>query len=306
MPWPPFFWQEPGGFEIYDKGIFYTGRLGNLLSGPSANRGIKSKKISIEWRDSGVNGEVISIMGKGLLIAGTDTDVGKTLVAGGIAGALRKRGYRVGAMKPAESGCPREEGRLVPPDALFVKEMAGCDAPLDVVCPYRFEESLAPFIAAGRSGVEIDLERICSAYDELRLAHDVTLVEGIGGLLVPIRRDFLVSDLALRLNLPLLVVGRLGLGTLNHTLLTVETAARRGLEILGIVLSATSPSSSPAEETNFEILKSLTEIPVLGVLPHLTEVPSRKAHTPAVSTLIQAVEAHLDLGPLLKKLGLTR
>lgn len=239
--------------------------------------------------------------GKALLVTGTDTGVGKTLIAGGLAGALRRRGHRVGNMKPAESGCPEVAGELIPEDALFVKEMAGCESRLEAVCPYRFREPLAPFVAAGREGVEIDPQRIVSSFEEIRAAHDATLVEGVGGFLVPIARDFCVADLAVRLGLPLLVVGRLGLGTLNHTLLTLEAAARRGLRVLGVVLNAAAPPESIAEATNPGVLQSLTDVPLLGVFPHL---PIRAGGKPGAETLIGAVENRLDIRAVELALGL--
>jgi dethiobiotin synthetase len=239
---------------------------------------------------------------KALLITGTDTDVGKTLVAAGLAGALRRRGHRVGNMKPAESACPADGAELVPPDAKLVKEMAGCESPLEDVCPYRFREPLAPSVAAEREGVAIDPERIVSAFERIRAAHDVTLVEGIGGFLVPITNDFWVPDLAVRLGLPLLVVGRLSLGTLNHSLLTLEAAERRGLQVLGIVLNAVTPPETVSEETNPEALTALTQVPLLGVLPHL---PGAENIRTQPEILIQAAEENLDIQAIEKALGLT-
>ena len=239
--------------------------------------------------------------GKALFITGTDTGVGKTWTAGGLAGALKRRGRLVGNMKPAESGCPEEEGEPVPRDALFVKAMAGCESPLDAICPYRFREPVAPFVAAGREGRRVDPERIVSAFEGIRAAHDVTLIEGVGGFLVPIAEGFRVSDLAVRLGAPILVVGRLGLGTLNHTLLTLEAAARRGLRVLGVVLSAAVPPSTVSEETNPDVLTALTDVPLLGVLPHL---PNAGGDTPDPERLINAVEEHLNVDAIEMGLGL--
>ena len=242
-----------------------------------------------------------SPQGKALFITGTDTGVGKTWTAGGLAGALRRRGRLVGNMKPAESGCPEEGGETVPRDALFVKAMAGCESPLDAICPYRFRESLAPFVAAEREGRRIDPERIVSAFEGIRAAHDVTLIEGVGGFLVPIAEGFRVSDLAVRFGAPILVVGRLGLGTLNHTLLTLEAAARRDLRVLGVVLSAAAPPSTVSEETNPDVLTALTDVPLLGVLPHL---PIAGGDTPDPMRLINAVEEHLNVDAIEMGLGL--
>ena len=237
-----------------------------------------------------------------MLIIGTDTGVGKTLVTGGLAGAFRKRGYRVGNMKPAETGCREEDGELVPEDALFVRRLSGCESPLQMICPYRFQESLAPSVAASREGKSIDPEKILSAFEEIRSRHDVTLIEGIGGFHVPITQDFWVSEMAERLGLPILVVARLGLGTLNHTLLTLEAVAKRSLRVLGVVLNTVTPPLSIAEKTNPTALSSLTDVPLLGVLPHL---PAGREGMPDPESLVDSVEKHLEAQAVEAALGLS-
>src|SRR4030042_4169582 len=125
-------------------------------------------------------------MAKGIFVTGTDTGVGKTLVAGGLPALFRENGIDVGVMKPVESGCPRENGILVPKDALFLKEMSGCQDGLDLINPYALEHPLAPALAADLERVEIRLEVIQEAYSILASRHNLVLVEGAGGVVCPV------------------------------------------------------------------------------------------------------------------------
>lgn len=206
-----------------------------------------------------------------LFIAGTDTGVGKTRVATALCAGLRARGVRVGVFKPAETGCPDPSQAA---DALALIEASGCAEPLDRVCPYRLKEPLAPTVAAQREGVVIDIAVLGRALTHLREDHDLVLCEGAGGLLVPLAEGVLNADWIESQNLPVLLVGRLGLGTLNHTLLSVRYLLSRRVELLGTVLSETEPSSTVAEETNPAILEGFPEAKFLGVLRHGTaELP---------------------------------
>src|SRR6185503_12356190 len=125
-------------------------------------------------------------MGSGIFITGTDTGVGKTFFAATLAAYLRDAGYRVGVMKPAETGCEESDGALIPADALLLKDASGCTEPIERICPYRLAEPLAPSIAAERAGVKIDIDHLMAVYGGIKAGHDVTLVEGAGGLLVPL------------------------------------------------------------------------------------------------------------------------
>lgn len=229
-------------------------------------------------------------MGKGIFVTGTDTGVGKTMVAGGIAAALRERGVDVGVMKPVETGCVLKDGRCVPEDALFLKEMAQCQDEMELVNPYAFEEALTPALAAERAGVKIGLKRIKSAFATLLKRHEVVLVEGAGGLLVPLWKDKLMADLAGELGLPLLVVARASLGTINHTLLTLYYARREGIPVLGLVINHTSPAAGLAESLNPEALCRWGRVPLLGVIPFLG-MSSRES-------IRQAIADCLDLNSL--------
>ena len=195
-----------------------------------------------------------------MFVTGTDTHVGKTFVACGIAEALRRRGVDVGVMKPVASGAGDDARELI--------KAAGVSDPLDLVNPIRLKEPLSPHLAARREGKRVDVRRIDRAYRELARRHDVMIVEGAGGLLVPIRDGFTMADLAKRLGLPLLIVARDALGTINHTTLTVEAARSRGLKILGVVVNRSRQGRPDlAERLNPAAIAQAARVKVLASVP---------------------------------------
>lgn len=210
-------------------------------------------------------------MSLGLFITGTDTEVGKTVVTGALAAALAKRGHRVGVMKPAESGCPSHEGQLRPQDALFLKEMSGCTAPLELINPYTFAPPITPALAAEMAGVTIDLEHIRACYRQLTATHDIVLVEGAGGLLAPLTAELSMHDLATALELPMLVVAGNILGVINHTALTV-TVAQQTTPVIGIILNDQSQTDQQAQQSNAESLHRWGRAPLLGQFPYTTSL----------------------------------
>ena len=234
-------------------------------------------------------------MTKGIFITGTDTGVGKTLVSGGIAALLRESGMDVGVMKPIESGCRRENGVLIPEDALFLREMSGCGDELRLINPYALEHPLAPALAADLEGIEIRLEVIRGAFITLASRHEWILVEGAGGMLVPLAPHFFMADLARGLGgLPILLVTRASLGTLNHTLLTLYYARREEMEVMGLVMNHTSAKYGLAEFLNPEGLRRWGEVPYLGHLPFLSNTDKEE--------IKRAIEANLDLDLLKTRL----
>lgn len=184
-----------------------------------------------------------------LAITGTDTGVGKTVVAAALLTRLRERGLRVAGMKPVETGVAA----------------GGTDRFTDV-CPLVLPEPLAPWVAARRAGVGVDLNRLDAAFHRLSERRDAVVVEGAGGLLVPLSRNAAFADLFRRWNLDVVVVAANRLGAINHTLLTVEAARAAGLTVRGVVLNTLAPGKAGvAESTNREILAELLpEIPVLS------------------------------------------
>lgn len=201
---------------------------------------------------------------KGIFVTGTDTGVGKTVVSAIIAWTLQQSGKRVAAMKPVQTGAG-EDGLL---DIEFIQKVMGTNYSLDVVCPYRFPLPLAPLVAAKLAGQRIDVDKIKSAYFDLSSWSDIVIVEGSGGLLVPITETYFMSDLAYDLEVGLIIVIRPGLGTMNHTLLTLEHARLRGLNILGFVINNFPDTPTLAERKNPELLLKLTGEKILGVIHH--------------------------------------
>jgi len=208
-------------------------------------------------------------MTKGFFIAGTDTGVGKTVVAAGLASCYRQLGMRVGIMKPIESGCKRLENGLHPQDALFLKKMSSSPDALDQIVPYRLELPVTPSVAAEIEGIEIDLEEVKRIYQQLAGTYDLMLVEGVGGLLAPLYKCFTSVDLVRLLGIPMIVVARNTLGTINHTLLTVEHARQHGLTLVGIIINNCDPDPDVSSETNPEVIKQLSGLPLLGIIPYL-------------------------------------
>jgi dethiobiotin synthetase len=201
----------------------------------------------------------------GCFVTGTDTGVGKTVVACAIVRELRAAGRDVGVMKPAETGV----GPDGPLDALALRAAAGVKDPLDDVCPQRFALPAAPCVAAANEGTKVDLVRIRAAFRRLSARHDFLIVEGAGGLLVPLRDDATMADLALDLGLPLVIAARAALGTINHTLLTLEAAVARGLDVCGVVISHAGGRLSAADERNLAFLRGELGGALLGEIPPL-------------------------------------
>jgi dethiobiotin synthetase len=207
-------------------------------------------------------------MGKGYFITGTDTSVGKTIVAGGLAALYRNKGLDVGVMKPIATGCKRVNSVLISDDAVFLKLSAEVDDDYELINPYSFEQPLAPTAAARLSKTKIDKDKITTAFDSLCERHEYIIVEGIGGLLVPLDEYYFVVDMASEMELPVIVVSRPTLGTINHTLLTVSYARQHGLDVKGIIINeSTENCDDTVKMTNVDEIKRLTGLPVFGLIP---------------------------------------
>jgi dethiobiotin synthetase len=211
----------------------------------------------------------MNIMISGLFVTGTDTGVGKTYVSAGIATALRFRGVDVGVMKPTETGCRMRSGRLVPRDALLLMKSALVKDPLSLVNPFRFGKPLAPSVAAEQDGKKIDPDKILKAFHALRERHDFMIVEGAGGIMVPLCGQYTYLDLACTMGLPVLIVARPGLGTINHTLLSIAALKGRNIAIAGIVINyALDWKPGLAEETSPAVIEQISGIRIVGILPY--------------------------------------
>ncbi len=241
-----------------------------------------------------------------LLVTGTDTGVGKTLVTAAIAAALGARGVRVSVAKPVETGCPLVAGVRYPEDAATLVAAAATPDPLAIVCPYRFADPLAPMLAAARAATTIDVDALVRALATRAARTDICLIEGAGGVLVPLTSTTTYADLANALDAPVLLVVGSRLGAINHALLSLEALATRGLRVLGYVLNRLAPDGDPAVETNAALLRSLTAARCLGELPHVADavdtLRALRGGGPDVTTararLAALARAHLDLDAL--------
>jgi len=206
---------------------------------------------------------------KGLFITGTDTGVGKTLIAGGIASLLQKKGHRVGVFKPVASGCINQHEGLVNADAEFLRMCSLCNFDLSTINPVGFVAPAAPAVCEEHEGRLVDFEAIADAYKRISAESDIMIVEGIGGVRVPISRGLDVLDLAKQFDLPVVIVTRPNLGTINHTLLTIDSVRGANLKLAGVVISGYDPlNATIAEETLLPVLEEWGQVPVLSIVPY--------------------------------------
>jgi dethiobiotin synthetase len=212
-----------------------------------------------------------------IFVTGTDTAVGKTTVSCGIAATASQAGWKVGIFKPAETGCRTgPDGRLQPEDALRLRFFARNSLDVRTICPYPFSAPLAPLAAARREGASINVDTICDIHHAIASAHDITLIEGAGGLLVPLAPAVTFADLTVRLQVPLLVVVASRLGAINHALLTIRYAHSIGLRVLGYVVNFPTEDNDLAAQTNVEVFAEWLG-PPLGVIPYLGAIETVEA-----------------------------
>jgi dethiobiotin synthetase len=226
----------------------------------------------------------------GIFVTGTDTGVGKTVVSRALIAAFRKAGMKVGAMKPIETGV----GEAGPLDAIAMREAAGMEDPLETICPQQFALPAAPNVAAQAENREVDLDSIDAAYERVTTGCDFVVVEGAGGLLVPIRDDITMAELGRRLGLPLLIVARASLGTINHTSLTLDVAASKNLTVLGVVISHAGGLLSDADASNLLGLKEILGDRLIGEIPPLPPGEPAPADAIDFDALTQRLDALKD------------
>ncbi|MCU0579060.1 MAG: dethiobiotin synthase [Desulfobacterota bacterium] len=204
---------------------------------------------------------------QGLFITGTDTGVGKTIVAAGLVIALRKQGLNCGYFKPVASGAVKTRAGLISPDLRLILHTTGLMDPPPLMNPVCLVPPLAPLPAAAMAGVRWTWAEIARAYGLLQRYHDFLVVEGVGGVLVPLKKKFLVVDLIKRLGLPVLVVGRPDLGTINHTLLTLTVLKQHNIKTLGFLFNGQKGRPGPAERTAPDLIRAFSGVPYWGSLP---------------------------------------
>ncbi len=239
---------------------------------------------------------------RGLFITGTDTGVGKTAVGAALARFLRGRGVDVGVMKPVETGVP--ETASLGRDGELLRWAAGVEDDAEMICPVRLRPPLAPAVAAENEGKPIPFSHLAETARELASRHEFLLVEGVGGLMVPLSGGLLVADLAREIGFPILVVCRPGLGTLNHTLLTIFAARTMGLPLAGFLINGMPADPDQAEASAPHALASFASADLLGVLPRVEGDDRRKvqclaeeiARLPTLPWLLSALACRRETG----------
>lgn len=229
-----------------------------------------------------------------MLITATDTGVGKTVVTAGLAAALGGRGIRVRVLKPVQSGHRVEDPEG---DAMCLKRWGGLPDPPEVITPYAFKAPLAPLVAAREEGRSVDRSQVLEHIRRVLEDCDLLLVEGAGGFMVPLAEGWTMADLARELGFPLLIVARPNLGTVNHTVLTVQVARQYGLSIAGVVLNGSRPQDpDPSIQANPAMIESFGQVPILGNIPWLEGKLDG-------DRLKKAVEKSCDLELLIRKIS---
>ena len=210
-------------------------------------------------------------MTTGYFVTGTDTGVGKTVVACALLKGFAAQGLRAVGMKPVAAGLERIDGELRHADVEAVRAAGNVDAPRDLINPYCFPEPIAPHIGAARAGMRIDADRIVRSFEELRAQADVVIVEGVGGFRVPLGGGYDTAALAARLALPVVLVVGMRLGCLNHALLTSEAMAARGLTLAGWVANHIDAGMQAADE-NVQALRAALPAPLLARIPNCATI----------------------------------
>jgi dethiobiotin synthetase len=226
---------------------------------------------------------------RGLFITATDTGVGKTFVSALLIKALHERGVDAGYLKPLATGAAGTDDHPICEDVEFVRSYAGVSGSTYDLCPILLQHPLSPYAAARMQGIEVDLDKVMAAFAQTSRRHDFLVVEGVGGLLVPLTRQCTMLDLVKMLALPVLVVCRPGLGTINHSLLTLYALKSAGASIRGFVTNGEANPADPSITSNPEIIQEFSEIPFLGHIPYC---PNLGSHFPRWTDYLVGVVTH--------------
>lgn len=228
---------------------------------------------------------------KGFFVTGTDTGVGKTIISCGLAAVFKEKKIDVGVYKPFLSGISREHPES---DTSLLKQMSQSSLSYEDITPFEFEKPLAPYVAGKQEGKIVGIEDVLSHWELIRRKHEYFIVEGAGGISVPLGENFLVGHLIKALQLPIVIVARPNLGTINHTFLTVQYATNIGLRIAGIVINGISDHPDLAEKTNPKIIEEFCNIPILGITPKLKKVTKE--------SIQKMVKDHIDVSLLINQM----
>jgi dethiobiotin synthetase len=228
---------------------------------------------------------------KSYFITGTDTGVGKTTITAGLAACIKKLGIDVGVMKPVATGNPQKSG-LKSTDAFLLYHASEVNDSEDLINPIFMPMSVSPYDACKILNLVFDKKIIIEKFKELQNKHKIVLVEGIGGILTPLTKDYFVADMIKDMGLETIIVTRSTLGTLNHTMMTVKTCQDYNIPIKGIIINNYDEKGGPAEKNSPSTIHEITNIPILGILPYVKDY-----HT--LSMIIPHVERNIDLKSLI-------
>ncbi|MFN8008212.1 MAG: dethiobiotin synthase [Terriglobia bacterium] len=207
---------------------------------------------------------------KGIFITATDTSVGKTTIAAGLIGYLKRQGFDIGVMKPVASGAIEcDTGKLISQDAEMLVKFSGAVDPWEWINPYCLATAVTPALAAKIEGVTIDLDVIRESFSKLSSKHELVIVEGAGGILSPLFEQLVMLDLISLLELPTLIVARSALGTINHTLMTYQCLRARNVEVIGFLLNRFPRNPNLAESTNAELISRVGGVEFLGSIQEM-------------------------------------
>ena len=242
-------------------------------------------------------------MAKGFYIIGTDTEVGKTVIAAGLMHLLLKEGYNAAYFKPVASGELEINGRRAPADAAFVSAASGFHEDFRQVTPFSFPDEVAPHLAARIAGRSIDREGIVSALAQMKTRYDVIVGEGAGGLMVPLDDNgWLQYELIREMGFSCLLAVRAGLGTINHTLLTLSVAREAGLKVNGIVINGAG--ASLVEQDNIIMIRKLSGVAPVFVLPRISGMSPEKLEPGNLRDVFEKSIAAGDIAALMDEIGL--
>jgi dethiobiotin synthetase len=231
----------------------------------------------------------------GFFVTGTDTDVGKTIISGGLAAVLKEKKIDVGVFKPLLSGISREDPAS---DTSLLKQLSQTSLSYEEITPFEFKEPLAPYVAGKLEGKIVEIQEVLRHWEKIKRKHEFFIIEGAGGISVPLGEHFLVSDLIKAIQLPIVIVARPNLGTVNHIFLTVHYAKSLGLTVAGIVINGISDHPDLAEKTNPKLIEELCGVPILGITPKLKEI--------TIENIKKMVKKHIDVTLLINELELRK
>lgn len=199
-----------------------------------------------------------------IFVTGTDTDVGKTFITAGLAALMQSLGYKTGVFKPFQSGAEEKNGFLIAPDLAYVKKI---DAFVETSCTYLMKPATAPALAAEIENIHVDINNVIRDYKILNEKCELVITEGAGGLCAPVSPSFLTSDIVKRLDLPLVIVARPDLGTINHVLLTVNFAKEHGIDVRGVIINRYPKGTEDiAIRTAPRLIEEYSDAKVLGIV----------------------------------------